>query len=234
VRPAARLSDVARVLDEMLPRVIAFSGHENGGYLLFEPDAPSGAARGAPSAAPSGRRTPHADEFIELLCPARAPELQCLFLNACKTERICSSNPNPSPSPNPHPNPNPHPHPHPSPHPHPNPNPNPGPNPKQERIAREIHAALNLTIVCWRGKALDAAARAFSCGFYAALAKDEPPAVAFDAGRAQMSLSGFCEGDPDDYLHPAGHEHLRAPRRRDCPGCNPPVHGEVVLVGGGR
>ena len=74
----------------------------------------------------------------------------------------------------------------------------------------------------------------FSCGFYSALAKDESPAVAFDAGRAQMSLSGFCEGDPDDYLHPAGHEHLRAPRRRDCPGCNPPVHGEVVLVGGGR
>ena len=33
-------------------------------------------------------------------------------------------------------------------------------------------------------------------GFYASLAKDEPPAVAFDAGRAQMSLSGFCEGDP--------------------------------------
>ena len=49
-----------------------------------------------------------------------------------------------------------------------------------------------------------------------------------------MSLCGFCEGDPDDYLHPAGHEHLRAPRRRDCPGCTPPVHGEVVLVGGGR
>ena len=184
VRPAARLSDVARVLDEMLPRVIAFSGHETGGYLLFEPDAPSS----APRAAPISRRTPHADEFIHLLCPARAPELQCLFLNACKTERI----------------------------------------------AREIHASLNLTIVCWRGKALDAAARAFSVGFYASLAKDEPPAVAFDAGRAQMSLSGFCEGDPDDYLHPVGHEHLRAPRRRECAGCNPPVHGEVVLVGGGR
>ena len=61
-----------------------------------------------------------------------------------------------------------------------------------------------------------------------------PAGLTFDAGRAQMSLSGFCEGDPDDYLHPAGHEHLRAPRRRDCPGCNPPVHGEVVLVGGGR
>ena len=81
---------------------------------------------------------------------------------------------------------------------------------------------------------LDAAALAFPMGFYASLAKDEPPAVAFDAGRAQMSLSGFCEGDPDDYLHPVGHEHLRAPRRRECAGCNPPVHGEVVLVGGGR
>ena len=39
-----------------------------------------------------------------------------------------------------------------------------------------------------------------------------------------------------DHLHPPGHEHLRggAPRRRDCPGCMPPVHGEVVLLGGGR
>ena len=52
---------------------------------------------------------------------------------------------------------------------------------------------------------LDAAALAFPMGFYASLAKDEPPAVAFDAGRAQMSLSGFCEGDPDDY--------------KPCPGC---------------
>ena len=106
---------------------------------------------------------------------------------------------------------------------------------KTERIARAVHLALpHLTIVCWRGLALDAAARAFSVGFYASLAKDEPPSVAYDAGRAEMSRRGYREGDPDDYLHPHGHPHLRGPRQRDCTGCIPPVHGEVVLVGGGR
>ena len=88
--------------------------------------------------------------------------------------------------------------------------------------------------MCWRGLVLDAAARAFSSGFYAALAREEPAARAFDAGRAELSRRGYKEGDPEDHFHSAGHEHLRGPRRRDCPGCNPPVHGEVVLVGGGR
>lgn len=216
VRPAARLSDVERVLDELLPKMIAFSGHELGGHLLFEPDArPAAPAAAAPAVAAStvtpassaaastattvpaalygGPAVPHADEFIRLLCPAKAPELQALFLNACKTERI----------------------------------------------AREIHRSLpHLCIVCWRGLVLDAAARAFSSGFYAAIAKDEPTHVAFDAGRAEMSRRGFREGDPEDHLHPNGHEHQRIASRlrpRDCPGCFPPVHGEVVLVrSGGR
>ncbi|KAL3912120.1 MAG: hypothetical protein SGPRY_008446, partial [Prymnesium sp.] len=82
VRPAARLSDVERLLDtDILPRIIAFSGHEFCGHLLFEPDVEPSDGR------PVAMRVPSADEFIQLVAPDNAPELQGLFLNACKSER---------------------------------------------------------------------------------------------------------------------------------------------------
>ena len=110
-----------------------------------------------------------------------------------------------------------------------------------ERIGLEIHRALpHLSIVCWRGLALDAAAKAFSKGFYAALAAGSqvPVATAFRAGRASLQAAGFVEGDPEDYLHPLGHPHrtperTKEPNWRACHGCCPPVHGEVRLVAGG-
>jgi len=59
-------------------------------------------------------------------------------------------------------------------------------------------------------------------------------ATAFDAGRAAFLKAGYREGDPDDYLHLPTHEHCTAASRpagwKKCPGCNPPVHGEPVLV----
>ena len=78
VCPAARLSDVAALLEgEFMPRLISFSGHEFAGYLLFEPEERGGAPR-----------VPTADELVVLLSPQRAPKLQAVFLNACKTERL--------------------------------------------------------------------------------------------------------------------------------------------------
>ena len=45
-----------------------------------------------------------------------------------------------------------------------------------------------------------------------------------------------AEGDPDAFLHPPTHEHSRVKPAgwRKCEGCNPPVHGDPVLVAKGR
>ena len=106
-----------------------------------------------------------------------------------------------------------------------------------EAIARRIHEQLpHLAITCWRGLALDQAAKAFSRGFYTAIARGEEGqvsvATAFDAGRALFLQSGYREGDPADYLHSPAHEHRsrRPPNWRECQGCLPPVHGEPILV----
>ena len=79
--------------------------------------------------------------------------------------------------------------------------------------------------------------QAFSKGFYSALATGEkvPVATAFDAGRARFLQEGFREGDPEAYLHPRDHPHSCKERRqvpgwRECHGCCPPVHGQVILV----
>jgi len=184
VWPAARLSDVEHLLDtDLLPRILSFSGHGFCGYLYFHDEL---SLDGRP-------KVPSADAFIRLVAPGNAPELQGIFLNACKSEAI----------------------------------------------AREIHRALpHLSIVCWRGLALNAAAKAFSRGFYAALAErtQVPVSTAYDAGRARLLQEGFREGDPEDYLHPRHHEHnlpthvRSGPGWASCAGCCPPVHGEVILV----
>ena len=108
---------------------------------------------------------------------------------------------------------------------------------RTEELARKIHEELpHLSVVCWRSRTLDAAAKAFSRGFFEAIAAGDEGTVsvgtAFDAGRALFLRAGFKEGDPDDYLHPLNHEHcLRRPQEwRQCSGCNPPVHGEPALV----
>uniref|UniRef100_A0A7S3B1C5 Protein kinase domain-containing protein n=1 Tax=Haptolina ericina TaxID=156174 RepID=A0A7S3B1C5_9EUKA len=208
VMPAARLSDVQQLLEaDLLPRIIAFSGHGSiTGTLLFEEE----------SFGHHIWRQPTADALVSLLCPQNAPELLGILLNACRSERI----------------------------------------------AREIQSQLpHLSVVCWRGLAADAAAKAFSKGFYTALAEgmQVPITTAFDAGRASLLRAGYKEGDPEDYLHPSSHMHRNPEwhqrpaevegwermgeldRRRAkeavmraCPGCCPPVHGEVILVAAPR
>ena len=211
VTPAARLSDIARLLaTEVSPTLISFSGHHLGGHLLFEPDDDgaldpallSGAApAAAPSAAPgvgAGSRplrrpvvVPSSDALIRLVSPDRAPELRGLILNACQTEEL----------------------------------------------GRSIHASLpHLSIVCWRGRVLDAAAKTFMRGFSTAIASrpegSTSVATAFEAGRAAFLRARYVEGDVDDYLHRPDHPHRRVhPKEwRLCTGCNPPVHGTPILV----
>ena len=108
---------------------------------------------------------------------------------------------------------------------------------RTEPIANEIHRALpHLSVVCWRSIVHDTAAKVFSKGFYSAIAEKEEGVVsvstAFDAGRAAFLRAGYREGNPEDYLHPPGHPHTqqRIPGWKQCPGCNPPVHGLPVLV----
>ena len=68
VRPAARLSDIERLLDtDLLPRIIAFSGHEFCGHLLFEPDVP------LPNDRPGTRRVPSADRYATARARAGVP-----------------------------------------------------------------------------------------------------------------------------------------------------------------
>ena len=59
---------------------------------------------------------------------------------------------------------------------------------KSERIAREVHLSLpHLSIVCWRGLAADAAAKAFARGFYAALASGtQAPPLRLPPSRLQQ------------------------------------------------
>ncbi len=114
---------------------------------------------------------------------------------------------------------------------------------KTEALGLRLRALLpHLSVIAWRTLALDAAVKAFSRGFYQSLARGNavPFAAAFAAGRASMLAAGFCEGDPEEHRHHPAHEHLapgwrRAhPEWRRCPGCNPPVHGEPVLLTGAR
>jgi hypothetical protein len=106
-----------------------------------------------------------------------------------------------------------------------------------------VHAALpHLAVVCWRGLVLDHAAKAFSKGFYGALAAgtNVPIAAAVAAGEAKIEAMGFTQGDPEAWFHPRDHPHMGAEHRaanpswRQCRHCNPPAHGEVVFVARGR
>ena len=55
---------------------------------------------------------------------------------------------------------------------------------------------------------------------------------AFWAGIEHFHADGFRLGDPARYLHAPGHPHLLKPvfGPPACPGCLPPVHGEVALL----
>ena len=110
-----------------------------------------------------------------------------------------------------------------------------------ERIAQQCHESLpHLSIVCWRSRVHDTAAKVFSRGFYNAIASGAEGSVsiatAYDAGRAAFLRAGYCEGNPNEYLHTPGHPHVvkRIAEWRQCPGCNPPVHGQPVLVAKAR
>lgn len=110
-----------------------------------------------------------------------------------------------------------------------------------EGLARSIHASLpHLSIVCWRGRVLDAAAKCFMKGFAAAVASRPqgatPILTAFQAGRAAFLQARYVEGDVEAYLHADDHPHRRiTPKEwRLCHGCKPPVHGTPVLVTKGQ
>lgn len=257
VLPAARLSDVARVLSsDRSPQLISFSGHQLGGRLLFEPDeffddeAPPPPAITASTAA-SGSSFPAAPAAAS---PAGAA-LAAAATSAAATSAAAAAAAAPAAVAVPT---------------------VPGalslggrPPPLQPRVpsvdaliklvnpcmapelkglvlnacftvemAHHIHQSLpHLSIVCWQGKVHDGAAKVFAGGLFKAIADGAEGATsvatAFDAGRAAFLRAGYREGNPDLYLHPPGHVHLSVNKIRDwrlCPGCNPPVHGEPRLV----
>lgn len=54
--------------------------------------------------------------------------------------------------------------------------------------------------------------------------------VAFKAGCESFLEAGFYFGDPEEYLHAPGHPHTYRPDYACCDGCNPPVHGECIML----
>ena len=54
--------------------------------------------------------------------------------------------------------------------------------------------------------------------------------AAFVEGCRSYVEAGYSFGDPQSWLHPAGHPHLQRPNLRDCCGCIPPVHGQAILL----
>ena len=217
VRPAARLSDISRLLvSDLCPMLLAFSGHcARTRAPVAAPGAPGAPGAPADGEAPPEfsdhfhfemepddpeatkeslklrkQKEPTADAMLRIISPAIAPELRGILLNACHTEGI----------------------------------------------AVDIVTNLpHLSVVCWRTLVDDRAAKVFSRGFYTAIAQGGEGRVsvrdAFDAGRAAFLRAGFCEGDPLSYLHKPDHPHRAAGCYfKTCYGCRPPVHGTPRLV----
>mmetsp|Transcript_4345 Transcript_4345/g.9405 ORF Transcript_4345/g.9405 Transcript_4345/m.9405 type:complete len:200 (+) Transcript_4345:2163-2762(+) len=92
-------------------------------------------------------------------------------------------------------------------------------------------------VICWASITEDSAARAFAHGFYDAVGtylKDEEQVdlyLAFYRGLERFWQQQFKLGNPEVFLHPPAHPHVcrRGQYDKTCWGCNPPVHGSVVL-----
>ena len=222
VLPAATLRDAGRELNTHKPRIVMFSGHTFMGALAFEDDKGRLDATGAADFAAS-RTT----EFVKMMREvathdAPPPELDkgggsdgrrsasgvssamaCVFLNACQSQRLGHA--------------------------------------IASALASEFDAERPLHIICWKTVAEDAAAREFAQGFYdelgaslqgnrGAVPRRLPIAQAFKAASDRFKRAGFCFGDPSKYLHKGNHPHILRPDLENCPGCSPPVHGEVLLI----
>ena len=250
VMPAARLSDVERVLSsDRSPQLIYFSGHQRCGHLLFEPDeffddemppppavtasaaasgssAPAAPAAASPAGAPlaAAATSAAATSAAAAAAAAVAPAVPSALSLGGRPARVPSVDALIKLV-----------------------NPCMAPELKglvlnacsTVEMARRIHQSLpHLSIVCWEGKVLDGAAKVFAGGLFKAIADGAEGATsvatAFDAGRAAFLRAGYREGNPDLYLHPPGHGHLSLGKNlypwKSCPGCNPPVHGEPRLV----
>ena len=57
-----------------------------------------------------------------------------------------------------------------------------------------------------------------------------PVEEAFRSACERFKQEGFQFGCPRAYLHPPDHPHVTAPDFRHCPHCNPPVHGQPLLM----
>ena len=53
---------------------------------------------------------------------------------------------------------------------------------------------------------------------------------AFEKACDRFRAAGFHFGDPAAYFHAPGHAHNATPDFQHCEACNPPVHGEVLLL----
>lgn len=96
-------------------------------------------------------------------------------------------------------------------------------------------------VICWESKLHDDAAQKFSSNFYRRMAACQGEPDCFErafqlAKRDTFERSEFREGKPEGWLHEfqsPDHEHRRRGTIDEtCNGCNPPVHGVVVLLGG--
>ena len=125
---------------------------------------------------------------------------------------------------------------------------------KTDAIGRHLLTITDsICVVCWSTLAEDNAARAFALGFYEAVNRmllQERQAsgnwrswarvrgrgrgllieAAFTAGCESFLKQGFKFGDPEDWIHPAGHPHHYRPDFADCQCCSPPVHGECLFL----
>ncbi|KAL1495167.1 hypothetical protein AB1Y20_017032 [Prymnesium parvum] len=100
------------------------------------------------------------------------------------------------------------------------------------QIVQEIP---ELMVICWSTITEDASARVFAQGFYDAVGAfiadgdSVQLELAFWAGLERFRKEDYRLGDPEAFLHPPGHPHLRHLPQPNCDGCHPPVHGCVVL-----
>eukprot|EP00966_Prymnesium_polylepis_P326733 7382635-Prymnesium_polylepis.1 len=51
----------------------------------------------------------------------------------------------------------------------------------------------------------------------------------FRSGCDRFCAAAYKRGDPFDFLHPKGHPHLTGRHDKSRQGCNPPVHGNMVM-----
>ena len=101
------------------------------------------------------------------------------------------------------------------------------------RIAVSIvrhRSTSHLQAVCWATKVESCAATHFMHGFYKCIADEIgcPIERAFAAGRDRIETR-FVTGDPEEYLHPPGHDHDDKYDPK-CPGCKPPCAGIPLLL----